>query len=81
MRATLPQVDGDRIGFYGHGYFAPDVLTFGDSEDLVEVEARVTYSIIREADVYLGLRYFKAGFDEVDVVMDNGLHLGIRLEF
>ena len=47
----------DRIGFSGHGYFAPDVLTFGDSEDLLEVEARVTYSIIREADVYLGLRY------------------------
>ena len=71
----------DRIGFSGHGYFAPDTLAFGDAEDVIEVEARVTYSIIREADVYLGLRYFKAGFDAVDVVMDNGLHLGIRLEF
>lgn len=74
-------VNYDRVGFSGHGYFAPDVLAFGDTKDLVEVEARVTYSIIREADVYLGVRYLKAGFDFADVLVDNGLHLGIRLEF
>ncbi len=71
----------DRIGFSGHGYFAPDVLAFGDSKDLIEVAGRVTYSIIREADVYLGIRYIKAGFEDIDVSYDTGLHLGIRLEF
>lgn len=71
----------DRIGFAGHGYYAPDVLAFGDAKDLTEIEARVTYSIIRDADVYLGLRYISVGFEGVDVTVDNGLHLGIRLEF
>lgn len=71
----------DRIGFSGHGYFAPDVIAFGDAEDVLELAARVTYSVIREADVYLGLRFIEAGFDGRDVKFDSGLHIGIRLEF
>ncbi|MDH3588254.1 MAG: YfaZ family protein, partial [Gammaproteobacteria bacterium] len=71
----------DRIGFSAHGYYAPDVLAFGDSNDLIEVAGRVTYSVIREADLYLGVRYIKAGFDGIDAKFDNGLHVGIRLEF
>ncbi|MDH3645968.1 MAG: YfaZ family protein [Gammaproteobacteria bacterium] len=71
----------DRIGFSGHGYYAPDVLAFGDSEDLIEVAGRVTYSVIRDADVYLGIRYINAGFEGLDAKFDTGLHIGIRLEF
>ena len=71
----------DRIGFAGHGYYAPDVLAFADATDLVEIKGRITYSIIRDADVYLGVRYLRAGFDGQDVTLDNGLHLGLRLEF
>ncbi|NND59196.1 MAG: hypothetical protein HKN49_02925 [Gammaproteobacteria bacterium] len=71
----------DRIGFAGHGYYAPDVLAFGDAEDLVEIELRLTYSILRDADIYVGARYLKAGFDDIEVNMDNGLHIGLRLEF
>lgn len=71
----------DRIGFSGHGYYAPDVLAFGDSEDLIEVAGRLTYSVIREAELYLGVRYIKASFSGIDAKFDNGLHVGIRLEF
>lgn len=76
------KLDGyDRIGFSGHGYYAPDVVTFGDTEDLLEVAARVTYSVLHEADVYLGVRYINAGFKTRDAKFDSGLHIGIRLEF
>ncbi|NNF61490.1 MAG: hypothetical protein HKN06_09210 [Gammaproteobacteria bacterium] len=71
----------DRIGFSGHGYFAPDVLAFGDAKDMVEIAGRITYSVLREADIYLGARYVKAGFEGTDARFDNGLHIGIRLEF
>lgn len=71
----------DRIGFSGHGYYAPDVITFGDTKDLIELAGRVTYSVLREAEVYLGLRYINAGFKTRDAKLDSGLHIGIRLEF
>lgn len=71
----------DRIGFSGHGYYAPDVISFGDSEDLLELAGRVSYSVLREAEVYLGVRYIKVSFKDRDARFDNGLHIGIRLEF
>lgn len=71
----------DRIGFSGHGYYAPDIISFGDTEDILEVAARVTYSVLREADVYLGVRYINVGFKTRDAKFDSGLHIGIRLEF
>ncbi len=71
----------DRIGFSGHGYYAPNVISFGDTEDVLELAARVTYSVLREADVYLGVRYINVGFKQRDAKFDSGLHIGIRLEF
>lgn len=77
---TLPRYN--RFAVSGHLYFAPDVLAFGGSGGYQEMEARVSYNVLREADVYLGVRYSKADFDERgDTLMDNGLHLGIQLRF
>ncbi|MEO0346132.1 MAG: YfaZ family outer membrane protein [Pseudomonadota bacterium] len=80
LRYTLPQYN--RFNLYGHAYFAPDVLAFGDGDTYREFEARIGYNVLREADVFLGVRYANIEFDPVgDVTMDNGLHLGIQLRF
>lgn len=80
LRYTLPQYD--RINLYAHGYFAPDVLSFGDGEQYQEIEARVGYNVLRDADVYIGVRYASVGFDfGGDATIDNGFIVGIQLRF
>lgn len=77
---TLPRYN--RFAVSGHLYYAPDVLAFGGSGGYQEIEARVSYNVLREADVYLGARYSKADFDDRgDDIIDNGLHVGIQLRF
>ncbi|MEM7612299.1 MAG: YfaZ family outer membrane protein [Pseudomonadota bacterium] len=80
LKYTLP--DYDRINAYAHVYFAPDVLVFGDGERYQEFEARIGYNVLREADIYLGMRYSNIRFEPGgSVTMDNGLHAGIQLRF
>jgi hypothetical protein len=80
LRYTLPTYN--RFNVYGHAYFAPDVLSFGDGDRYQEVEARIGYNVLRQADVYLGVRYSNIEFDPAgERTMDNGLHVGIQLRF
>ncbi len=80
LRYTLPGYD--RFNVYAHAYFAPDVLAFGDGDSYQEFEAHIGYNVLREADIYLGMRYSKINFDPSgDLIMDNGLHAGIQLRF
>lgn len=84
LRYTLPRYN--RFNIYGHAYYAPDVLAFQDGKQYREIEARIGYNVLREADIFLGVRYANVEFDldflgTPDVTMDNGLHLGIQLRF
>ena len=77
---TLPGYD--RLGFGGQVYFAPDVLGLSDVESYREIGAHVRYNLLREADIYLGLRSVQGEFDGApDVTFDTGLHIGIALNF
>ena len=78
--AKLPTYD--RIGFGGHAYYAPDVLAFGDADDLLDISVHASYSIVRQADAYAGLRSVKADFDGGgEVTIDTGLFVGVTLKF
>ncbi|MEL7298646.1 MAG: YfaZ family outer membrane protein, partial [Pseudomonadota bacterium] len=80
LRYTMPQYD--RINVYAHAYIAPDVLSFGDGDRFHEVEARIGYNVLREADVYVGLRNISASFDNgAELTVDTGLIAGIQLRF
>ena len=80
LRYTIPQYN--RFSVSGQAYFAPDVLSFGDSEQFFELEARISYNVLREADIYLGARYITIEFENGgDFTLDNGLHAGIQLRF
>ncbi|MEM8548994.1 MAG: YfaZ family outer membrane protein [Pseudomonadota bacterium] len=80
LRYTFP--DFDRINIYGHAYFAPDVITFGDGDNYTDIEIRGAYNVLRNADVFIGARYSKVEFDPVgEQIMDNGFHVGIQLRF
>lgn len=77
---TLPQYN--RIGFEGHVFFAPDVVAFGDATQYTEVAVRAKYNVLRDADIYLGLRNAQADFEGVDsFTFDTGFHVGLRIRF
>lgn len=78
--AKLP--NWDRVGFGGHLYYAPDVLGFGDLEELTDLSLHVSYSVVREGDIYLGVRNVKGDFtNRGDVTIDTGMFVGFRLNF
>lgn len=80
FRYTFP--DYDRFNVYGHAYLAPDILSFGDGDRYQEVELRLSYNVLRNADVFVGARYSNTEFEPAgDLTSDNGLHVGMQLRF
>jgi len=72
----------NRFSIKGGIYFAPEVLSIGDSEKYEEYVIKFSYNITREADVYIGARYIKGEYkDAPSSLYDNGMHLGIALRF
>lgn len=79
-RYTPPSAD--RFNFGGYGYYAPDVTSFGDQTEYYEIGVRVGYSVLRAADVYLGLRRIEADYKgSGGFTFDSGLHAGFELRF
>lgn len=80
VRYTLPQYD--RISFGGTLYYAPEVLSFSDVDEFYEFGVTAGYSVIKDADVYLGWRTMKADFkNDGTERMDTGFHIGLRARF
>ncbi len=72
----------DRFGYGGHLYFSPDVLAFGDLKEYADVWLYGSYSVLRNGDVYVGVRSLKADFKAIgDFNFDTGLHVGFTLKF
>lgn len=77
---TLP--DYNRFSIGARIYYAPEILTFGDSEEFIELDARISYNVLRDADVFLGARYIGIEFQGGGKLrLDTGLHAGIQLRF
>ncbi|MDJ0699278.1 MAG: YfaZ family outer membrane protein [Woeseiaceae bacterium] len=80
VRYTLPGANRFNIG--AHGYYAPDVVTFSDLSEFYEVGVRVGYNVLRDGDVFLGVRTVRAEFGDAGrLSLDSGLHIGFELRF
>lgn len=72
----------NRLVFAGHLYFAPDILSFADVDQLLDYALRVEYQILRPASIYLGYRQVKVKRDGgANATVDSGAHLGFKLDF
>ncbi|MGD9339687.1 MAG: YfaZ family outer membrane protein [Chromatiales bacterium] len=72
----------DRIGIGGELYYAPGVLSFNDTDTYDEESLYVSYDIMQDAWVYVGVRHVQMKFEgDPDVTFDTGVHLGVRLSF
>ncbi len=80
FRYPLPRYNRFSVG--GYLYYAPDVLSFSDGSTFIDTAVRISYNVLREADVFVGARYVKGEYDSApDVKFDTGLHVGINLRF
>lgn len=79
-RYTLPNANRYSVG--GYGYYAPDITSFGDQTEYFEIGVRAGYSVIRDGDIYLGLRRIEADYKGTGgFKLDSGLHVGFELRF
>jgi len=78
-RYTFPELGG--LGIAGHAYYAPSVLSFDDTEHLVDLGVRVEYKLLPTAVVYLGYRFFEATEENQDLEIANAGNFGLRINF
>ncbi len=63
-------------------YYSPDILTSGDIDSTLDIEARASYQVIENGTVFVGYRQFEVEVDnggDADIV--DGLLVGMRLTF
>ncbi len=69
------------LGIAGHAYYAPSVLSFHTTENLVDLGLRIEYRLLPTALVYLGYRFVEATDNDVDLEITKAGHLGLRINF
>ena len=62
-------------------YFAPDILTFGSSDRIIDTRYDVTLPIRSQISVFAGFRFLQFDIRPGDEEVDNQLHLGVRWDF
>jgi hypothetical protein len=60
-----------------------NVTSFSDQREYLEVGARVGYNVLKDADVYVGLRRIEAKYDGFSgwFEFDSGFNAGFELRF
>ncbi len=70
------------IDFHIEGFFTPGITTFGDTESLIEIGARVSIEIVPQAKAFVGYRLLEVeDQDNFNWELDDNVHFGIRLQF
>lgn len=81
---TIP--GAQRLSAGGYAWFAPQVTSFGNTEQLYELSGRLAFRVIQNTDIFLGYRYLKIENDKygkksIKDPIEKGLHVGFRLNF
>jgi len=62
-------------------YYAPDVLTFGQGDRVIDWQIDVTLPFRSQLSVFTGIRFLQVDTRPGDREIDNRLHIGIRWDF
>lgn len=79
LRYVFP--DYNRFAIGGDAYIAPSVTSFGDLDRYYEVSLRGEYRITKNAGLYVGAREVEGDFGPGYATIDDGLFVGISLDF
>ena len=64
------------------GFFTPGITTFGDTDSLLEINARLSLEIVPAARAFIGYRLLEVENDShVTLELDDNVQLGFRLLF
>ena len=68
---------------YGSFFYAPEILTFGDADEMFDFTARYEVRVVSSAVIFVGYRLlrYEAKYSGEDVDTDDGLHIGVRVTF
>lgn len=71
------------IGFGAYFWGAPTVVSFADSEGLIEYGVTLNYQITPQANIFVGYQKIEVEIENVspDVEIDKGAFFGINLQF
>jgi hypothetical protein len=79
---TLKLLQANRLRFNASLWYGPDAASFGDIDEYLEYGVSIGYEILREAELYVGYRAVEVGLDGgPDVDLEDGVHIGMRLQF
>jgi len=80
-RYNIPAVQD--LSVAGYVYYAPPVISFGDTENMIVSDLRLQFSLLPTARVYAGYRYNGIRLEDVDkrYKLGDGGHLGITIDF
>lgn len=80
-RYMPPELNG--LGFSGHAYYSPSVLSFDTTENMIDLGVRVEYKLLPTAMVYLGYRFVEASEENLssDIEIVKAGHFGLRINF
>lgn len=71
-----------RVVYGASLYYAPDIVSFMDSEGMLEWDIRVEYELLPTANVYVGFRSIEADIkNRDDVEIDESGIIGLRFMF
>ncbi|MES1983176.1 MAG: YfaZ family outer membrane protein [Pseudomonadota bacterium] len=75
--------DAKRFGVVAQFHYAPRIISFGDADNYSQSLLRVEYEVMPSTLAYVGYRKTKFGSKNSgpDAVMDNGMHVGVRIAF
>lgn len=81
LRYQFPQVPD--LSIAGYTYYAPKVVSFNETENLLDSDVRIQFSLLPTARVYTGYRYSRVKIEDVkgNVELEQGIHFGLKVDF
>jgi hypothetical protein len=80
LEYTFPRLS--RVSLRGDAWYAPDALCAGDLDKYQDYTLRLAYSLLEQADLYVGVRYVQADFsNDSDADFDDDAIIGINIRF
>jgi YfaZ precursor len=80
LEYTFPRLS--RVTLRGDAWYAPDALCAGDLDKYQDYTLRLAYSLLEQADLYVGVRYVQADFsNDSDAEFDDDAIIGINIRF
>lgn len=72
----------NRFAIGGELYYAPSIVSFNHADRYMEFGVRAGYSVLRNAEIYVGYRHVAAAFTSSSTVtLDNTFMVGLSLTF